>query len=296
MTGRGVQLCLGVLWLIDGLLQLQPKMFSLSFANQVIATAAQGQPGIIAGPVHFNAQIILTHTVLFNAVFALIQLALGVLILVKRTSRVGLIASVVWALGVWTFGEGLGGLLGLQTSLLLGAPGAALLYAILALAVMPGEKRPAYWLPISWVLLWLGGALYQLLPGQSSAADIGSVITQNASGAPVWLATLDRWAGSLIHGQGPWLVALLVVLELGIGLLMLVPGRARAAAVALGVVLSFVFWVFGQSLGAYYTGLATDPNSAPLFVLLGIACLGCLPLGFKALAKRAEDDLSGLLV
>jgi len=36
-------------------------------------------------------------------------------------------------------------------------------------------------------------------------------------------------------------------------------------------------------LGGYYTGLATDPNTAPLFILLGIAIIGYPDLN-KALA------------
>jgi len=43
-TRRGVQVSLGVLWLLDAALQLQPYMFTSDFANQVLAPTGQGQP------------------------------------------------------------------------------------------------------------------------------------------------------------------------------------------------------------------------------------------------------------
>jgi hypothetical protein len=38
-----------------------------------------------------------------------------------------------------------------------------------------------------------------------------------------------------------------------------------------GVALSLDFWLLGQSLGGLTTGMATDPNTGPLFVLLALA-------------------------
>ena len=43
-----------------------------------------------------------------NSVFATIQLLLALGIAYRPTVRVALAASIVWALGVWWFGEGLG--------------------------------------------------------------------------------------------------------------------------------------------------------------------------------------------
>jgi hypothetical protein len=38
---------LGVLWLIDGLLQLQPLMFTMNMVNKVLSPITAGQPGFI---------------------------------------------------------------------------------------------------------------------------------------------------------------------------------------------------------------------------------------------------------
>jgi len=42
---------LGLLWLLDGTLQFQPFMFSLSFVNGIMAPTAAGNPGVVAQPI-----------------------------------------------------------------------------------------------------------------------------------------------------------------------------------------------------------------------------------------------------
>jgi peptidoglycan/LPS O-acetylase OafA/YrhL len=65
----------------------------------------------------------------------------------------------------------------------------------------------------------------------------------------------------------------LVVAETLIGLAALHP-RSRRPAVAAGFVLALAIWVVGQNLGQFYSGQATDPNTAPLIALMAIALLG----------------------
>jgi hypothetical protein len=306
---RGIQIALGILWLLDGLLQLQPLMFTKEFASQVIAPAALGQPGFVTGPMRLFINLFASQPVLFNSLSALVQLTLGLLILWKPAAKWGLTASVVWGLFVWYIGEGLGGMASGQTLILIGAPGAALIYALLALGVMPKkggskksqeDQRPAYWMAIVWAVLWLAGAIYQLLPGQNTVADISSMIAGNASGAPGWMASLDTVTANVISGfgraagtpartmtsgqmshmathavSGFWFILLMVAAQALIGLAIFIPGSTRKIAVIAGAMLSLGFWVVGQSMGAYFSGLATDPSTAPLFILLGIAALSC---------------------
>ncbi|HTB49203.1 MAG TPA: hypothetical protein VK712_03915, partial [Verrucomicrobiae bacterium] len=59
ITKRHIQIALGLLWLLDGALQLQHQMFTSAFANNVIAPAGQGQLGIVSGPIHLAVRIIL---------------------------------------------------------------------------------------------------------------------------------------------------------------------------------------------------------------------------------------------
>src|SRR4051794_11332088 len=104
VTRRGLQIALGLLWLLDGVLQLQPFMLRNSFGNNVIAPAGVGQPEFIAGPVHWVASVIASHPVAWDMPFAIVQLLLGVGMLIPRTTRFALAASLPWALGVWLLG------------------------------------------------------------------------------------------------------------------------------------------------------------------------------------------------
>ena len=67
--------------------------------------------------------------------------------LFRRTARAALAGTIAWGLAVWWLGEGLGGILGSATSSpLTGAPGAAVLYALLvllALAFWPVRRDSA---------------------------------------------------------------------------------------------------------------------------------------------------------
>lgn len=308
VTRRGVQLALGFLWLLDGLLQLQHRMFTSAFASQVISPTADGQPRFVASFMHYWIHLCLAHPAVCNVMIVIIQLGIGILLLRRRTVRLGLLCSIVWGVFVWYVGEGLGGIFSAQANLLMGTPGAALLYVILSLAAVPADDDeqpraehvyPAPWLPFAWAFLWVGGAIYQLLPAQSSVASIIGMITNNAQGAPGWLAALDMHLANALgsfaapgaQGSGYWLILLIAILEVAVGVGVFAQRSTRGIAVSVGIGLSILFWVFGQSLGQYWTGLATDPNTAPLFVLLGLAIIGqpAIDHGLAKIYKRLEE-------
>ena len=283
VTRRGIQIALGLLWILDGLLQLQPAMLTARFATRVIAPAGQGQPSFVAGPVRDLARVILMHPAVTDVGFGLIQLALGLGLLCPRTARWALDASVAWAVAVWYLGEGLGGLFGSDASLLTGAPGAAVLYAVLALAARPGpagqavDRRPRRWVTMAWTVLWLGGAALELLPGRDTNASVSMSLAMNASGAPGWLAAVDNRLADLVPYTGVSVIVDLVVLQASAGLGVLLSRRARAAALSLGISLSLAYWIAGQGMGQFWSGTATDPNTGPLVILLGAAVLGAAP-------------------
>src|SRR5271154_3614698 len=139
---RKLQLALAAAWLLDGILQYQPSMFSRSFP-QMLVDSAQGNPAVVAGPITWSAGFIDHHLAVLNGLFATIQLALGLGIAWRPTVRLALGASVAWALGVWWLGEGLGGVLAGTASPVNGAPGAVILYALLAVLLWPADRDPA---------------------------------------------------------------------------------------------------------------------------------------------------------
>src|SRR6185437_13857179 len=138
---RKLQLALGVIWVLDGILQFQPSMFTKSFPD-MLAESAHGNPGVVAGPITWSASLIDHHVVVLNAIFATIQLALGLGIAWRPTVRLALAASVAWSLAVWWLGEGFGGILAGTASPVNGAPGPVILYAILAVLLWPADRDP----------------------------------------------------------------------------------------------------------------------------------------------------------
>lgn len=273
VTARKIQVALGLLWLLDGALQLQPFMFGRGFAEQIIAPTAEGQPPVVAGGVHWATTLILTHPAVYDAVFAAIQIALGIGLLVPATVRLALAASIGWALGVWYFGEGLGGIASGHAMMLTGAPGAALLYAVLAVGLWPRGRNFAVapWISIAWAILWIGSAIFNLLPGQNSTAALTRAVNSNADGSPGWLAAIDHHTATGLGGSGWGLVAGLVLLQLVIGVGGLLRGGARVVAAWAGALVSLAFWVVGQSFGELYSGQATDPSTAVVVVLFAVA-------------------------
>jgi hypothetical protein len=139
---RELQLALAAIWILDAMLQFQPAMFGKGF-SQMLAGSAQGNPAALARPITWSAALIGHHVVVLNAIFAAIQLLLGLGIAFRPTAKLALAASVAWALGVWWLGEGLGGVLAGTASPLNGAPGAVLLYALLAVLLWPTDSNPA---------------------------------------------------------------------------------------------------------------------------------------------------------
>ena len=298
VTRRGVQVTLGLLWILDGALKFQPALLTSAFGREVVEPAADGQPGFVSWPVHEAAGLIGHAPVLAVVAFGLIELALGAGLLYRRTARWALAASIGWALAVWYLAEGLGGLFGGGASLLTGAPGSAPMYAIVAVTVWPRRDagpagllsderlalRPSRWAAAAWAAIWLGGAVLQLLPGADTNASLSMTLSMNASDAPGWLAGLDNQLSWWVPWPGVSVILDLVILQAAIGIGVLGGRRTRRAAVLAGIVVSLAFWVTGQGLGELWSGISTDPETGPLMVLLGVTVLAA-PAWRPALGK-----------
>ena len=228
---RVLQLALAGIWLLVGLLQYQSFMFSTGF-SQMLGGTASGNPSVVASPINWNATLVDHHTVLLNSIFATIQVLLGIGIAWRPTVRLALAASIAWALGVWWFGEGLGMVLTASASPVNGAPGAVIIYALLAVLLWPADRagRPAPFTaaravgaPVAqalWLVLWLSLAYFALLPGNRAPQALNGMIAGMESGEPGWLAALDRGAASLVAHQGLAasivLAVLLVIIAVGV--------------------------------------------------------------------------------
>ena len=276
ITRRLLRVSLGSLWLLDGALQCQPIMFSREFTRQILAPAGVGQPTAFAEPLHVVVGLVLASAALANGAFALIQILLGLALLTRRFTRAALAASIAWALSVWIVGEGLGGL-GSGATLLTGAPGAALLYAVIAILAWPtrehpGDDRPSWLALPAWSALWLVGAGLQLINGNNSSTSFTMMLRAAQSSAPGWIAGIDR---HLVRLRIPsWTAAGVIAVYVLVAIWALVPGWTRQLSIGIGVLISLTGWLLFQGLGDLTSGLSTDPNSGPLIVLLALAVLG----------------------
>jgi len=280
---RWLQLGLAAIWVLDGILQYQSFMFTRGFA-QMLSGTASGNPAVIADPITWAANIVQHHLVPTNAAFATIQLLLGLGIAFRPTLRAALACSVVWAVAVWWFGEGLGGVLNGGASPVNGAPGAVIIYALLAVLLWPADRREDGGAPfaaaratgagaarILWLVLWGSLAYFAVTADNRTAQGLHDMVAGMADGEPGWLGAVNRGGASVLAHNGLAFSVVLCVLLALVAVGAFLPPPAARAAVVLAVVLGLLLWVVGQDLGGILAGGATDPNSGLLLVLLAAA-------------------------
>jgi hypothetical protein len=255
------QVALGLLWLLDGVLQFQPYMFGKRFVTGVILPAASGQPGIIRGPIVWMAGVIEPRVALFNAGAATLQILIGLGLLYRRTVRFSLLVSFVWASAIWFAGEGLGMVFTGNASPLTGAPGAALLYLPAGVLCWPGQggvgdaRREAA-VRVGWSAMWQGCAVLWLLPANAGPGALGLA----AVSAAIGISALYRWHTKFF--------------------------------LALAIAVSACYWTVGQDFGGVFTGQATDPGTAPVVVLVASLLLareGARSPGQRRVGARARS-------
>jgi len=91
---RRLQLALAGLWVLDGLLKLQPFMFTKDFAPMTLGEAEDGAPSWLASPMNWASRLVQGHPVGPMLLFALIELVIGFGIAWPRTLKPALRA---WA-------------------------------------------------------------------------------------------------------------------------------------------------------------------------------------------------------
>jgi hypothetical protein len=261
-------------------LQYQSFMFTKAFAQMLGGTAA-GNPAVIADPITWSARLIGDHVMVMNAIFATIQLLIGLGIAWRPTVRIALGASIVWALAVWWLGEGLGMILTGGASPLNGAPGAVVIYALLAVLLWPAARdRPVPFVAgrgvgihaarALWLVLWGSLAYFALTPASRAPHAASGMISGMASGEPGWLAWIDNHAASALSHDGLAVSIVLAVALVVVAVGVYLPPPAARATLVLALVLAVAIWL-AEGLGGMLTGSGTDPNSGPLLALLAIA-------------------------
>jgi hypothetical protein len=287
---RAFQTALGLLWLLDGALQFQSFTYSKGFIRTLTSNAS-GQPYWLASSIRWAADLAQQNLTIGNTLFGLTQVTIGLGLLHRRTVKPALALSFAWSLGVWWFGEAFGMLFTNAANPLTGAPGAVLLYAIVGLLVWPGE-RPGGLLGVRraravWTVLWLVMAWLWLLDANSGANATSSAIDAAPAGIS-WLSGLQHGAATATRGNGLLIAVVLAFLSAAIGIAGAINWRPKLF-VGATIILNLAYWVFGQGLGGVFTGTATDPNAAPLFILLGLALYSLTRVENASLTSRVEQ-------
>jgi len=288
---RLLRIGFGLIWIIDGLLQLQVQM-PIGMPTQVVAPTAASAPAWLASLVTGGVDAWLRHPVTGAAATVWIQLGLGCWLLVARRGRWSQgagIASTAWAGAVWIFGNSLGGLFMAPITWMTGAPGAVAFYALAGILIgLPDrlllDRRTISWTSRAMGLLLLYFGILQAWPGRGfwsggSAAHPGAIpaMAQDMGGVsqPGFTASIQHWFASFTLTYS-WLYNLAVVLLLlGVGV-ALCSKKVRfvmpAAWIYLGACV--VNWILVQDFGVF-GGMGTDLNSMVPWGLctLGIAYL-----------------------
>ena len=276
---RLLRLAFGLLWLFDGLLQIQGAM-PLGLPGSVITPAASSSPGWVQHLVGVGTTIWSDHPVTAAAATVWIQVGIGVFLLVAPRgywSRAAGGVSAGWGLVVWVFGEAFGGVFGHGSSWLFGSPGAVLFYVVAgALIALPDSSwetprlgkgllrgMGAFFVGMGVLQAWPGRGFWSgRAPGSGPPGTLtGMVREMSQVSQPSVTASWVRSFGSFQAGHG-WLVnAAVVVLLVGVGTCFL-SGNRRAAriGVIVGAGLCLADWILVQDFG-FFGGVGTDPNS-----------------------------------
>ena len=294
-----------MIWLLDGVLQFQSIMFSRAFSGQILLPTAIGNPSWIAQSITWASHTISHHSTTYDALFAFVQIAIGIGIAWRPTVKLALATSIVWGLAVWWFGEGLGLILTTRATPLTGAPGAVLIYALLAVLLWPTRPRDpdrdvrcrpvdrqATAARLVWVVLWGGLAYFTIKPSSRAPQALHDTIAGQASGEPSWIQVIDRNVSHLLahHGLEVSIIFAIVLSVVAVGVFLPAPGARIMLGLALLV--AAAIWVVGENFGTIFSRAATDPNSGPLLALLAITYWPLRSAGQPASPSLAETPKS----
>jgi hypothetical protein len=299
VTARGIQIALGLVWLLDGLFQFKSFMFTHAIVTEVFEPAMHGQPSFIGEPMRTFADFYGRDLTLWNSLSGEVQIAIGLALMCsRRLVKPALTVSFAWAIFVWWFGEGFGGLTSnTLPAPLMGAPGAVILYAIIGLLVWPTDKRqgrsPTSLGPLGdrgglyfWSGLWLVSAALWVANVNRAKEATHSMITEMAEASPHWLAKIQDSLAKHTVGHGTTIAIVLAIVSIAVAIGVWTP--LRWPALAIGIILSIAYWLYGQDLGGpFWAEGATDFNAGPLFVLLAFALM---PIAQHTRAAQPSPD------
>ena len=167
---------------------------------------------------------------------------------------------------MWWFGEGLGGVLSGAASPLNGAPGAVIIYALLAVLLWPADREVpapftaaravgAHVARALWAVLWLSLAYFALTPANRAPQarerhDRGH--GERRAGLAAATCRRARRRSSASQGLAASVVLAVALVLIAVGVYL--PARIAKATLVLAIVVAAFIWVFAQALGGILAG------------------------------------------
>ena len=295
-----IRLVLGILWIVDGILQFQPEM-PYGFLSVVIEPSIQAINNVgVEKFLMIAYNIWLLHPFQFDALSGSLQIFIGAAYLLNRSTKalkyISFI-SIIWAIVIWIFGEGFGGIPESGVSLLTGFPGSALIYIILAVPYISPKlgniKNLQKYFIYTVSAIFLIGGILQIIPGNTFwtkgqlAYDIYMNINQQGEN-PIVYVILNHTYVYLLFREN--------YLNIFMFLLMIASGLFILLHIRTGLILATVFvgltWLLFQDMGIYILP-ATDPNTGlPLLLMLVILIEIDFQISSKRIIKGAAQGVS----
>lgn len=260
-------------------------MFSHNFIHNLAQNTMQntaGIPSFYTSSIQSSVIFFLHHQFVLNISFSILQISIGLALLSQRAIRFALAISIPWALVVWIFAQAFGYMIFPQASMAFGAPGSAILYAIMALLLWPHLSNDYDSVASSsllgirggvflWSFIWDGTAILELEKSNWAPNGLSAQIRYQSSVSGIhWLNIYGHYLAQWLSGYGTIAAFIMLLTQLVVGQAVL-NASSRKIGLLIGIFLSILYWIFFQDFGLIFSGTSPDINSGPLFILFALA-------------------------
>ncbi len=262
----------GMLWIFDGVLQMQLPFLTLFVQYNLIPLL--GSEPLVTFLTGHAIDLWNLNPPIIDVLASLVQVYLGAFFLMYERGtvfRFTQLSALSWSLIIWAFGEGFGGILSPGATLLTGAPGSALFYAIASFILILYEdvqstSRVVAVTKISMISTFIGFAISQAIPSNGFWKSLP------VSFFPSPFAILNNltFITLFINQHAAIWNGFYVLVMLSIGLMWLL--RPRIASY-LTMIWGFFTWYVYQGLGIFGMTSSTDPNTGLPLILISLMFL-----------------------
>ncbi|MCL4342910.1 MAG: hypothetical protein M1267_03545 [Candidatus Thermoplasmatota archaeon] len=262
-----LRIAFGLLWFIDGLLQLQP-LLGIAFIEETVS------PGLIMGSyqpwlsslINTTADAWNLNPMVYDSIAAAIQIFGGAIMLIGPRDllyKAVLILSIPWSILIWIVAEGLGNSISPGASWIIGSPGSVLFYLMASALLLSSEGhdlRKA--VRILMIAIFLVEFAWQVIPSNGYWDGVNLAMNTYLISVRPQFPDFSGFEASVVQAlfANPILYNSLISASLAVAavLWILWPGRI---SVTYTVAISILTWIFLMGFGGLFTGSSTDPNT-----------------------------------